>query len=228
MPKEILKPIRKKQSRQRGSWRGFICRQIVWVKAHFTFRVRAILLLGFLFLFVLFLPYFFAEVVYFAKQGSAEIFGEEEIVAHVTMESNWVLVPSLDIAAPVIYVTEKSEDVYQEALQNGVVHYPTSASPGEPGNVYIFGHSSDFLMFPGNYKTIFATLPHIEIGADIIISDGTGIVYTYRVIETKIVNPKDLSVLDQGDGTTSLLTLQTSYPLGTALKRFVVIAELVD
>ena len=141
-------------------------------------------------------------------------------------EPNLVQVPSLNISAPLLYVEENNEDVYQKALQNGVVHFPGTALPGQPGNCYIFGHSSDFAFTPGFYKTVFVSLPNIKIGETIIITDKDGNLYRYKVLETKIVLPSDSSVLAQGDGSRSLLSLQTSYPLGTALKRFVAIAEL--
>jgi len=41
------------------------------------------------------------------------------------------------------------------------------------------------------------------------------------------VSPKDLSVLDQQNFQKKFLSLQTSYPIGTALKRFVAVAELL-
>lgn len=139
---------------------------------------------------------------------------------------NHLSIPVLGIEAPIIYIDEKSEAVYQAALKTGVVHYPGTALPGEPGNVYIFGHSSDYLWSDGNYKTIFAKLPQIEQGKDIVVTDAAGRFFHYSVIETKVVGPRDMSVLSQGDGSRSLLTIQTSYPLGTALQRYIVVAEL--
>ena len=135
-------------------------------------------------------------------------------------------IPVLGIEAPIIYIDDKNETAYQSALKNGVVHYPGTALPGETGNVYIFGHSSDYVWSDGDYKTIFAKLPQIEMGTDIVVTDAGGNFFHYSVIETKVVGPRDMTVLDQGDGSRSLLTIQTSYPLGTALQRYIVVAEL--
>jgi sortase A len=137
-------------------------------------------------------------------------------------------IPSLNIEAPIKYVTEKDEAVFQTALAEGVVHYPDTATPGQAGNVYIFGHSSDLAWSKGEYKTVFALLPQIKIGEEIFVSDNNGKEYTYTVTGTRVVSPKDLSVLDQGNYEKRVLSLQTSYPVGTALKRFVVTAELVE
>lgn len=139
---------------------------------------------------------------------------------------NTLTIRNLAIEAPVVYITEKSERAYQDALRDGVVHYPGTAMPGELGNVYIFGHSSDYVWSPGAYKTIFARLPQIEIGEQIEITDADGKSFVYVVTETKVVGPRDLSVLDQFNYEKRVLTLQTSYPLGTALQRYIVVAEL--
>ncbi len=143
-----------------------------------------------------------------------------------TGEPNQLTIPDLDIQAPVVYVDEANEDVFQDALANGVVHYPGTANPGELGNPYIFGHSSDYFWKPGDYKAVFAPLVDVPIDTEVRITNDAGELYIYRVIETKVVGPKDVSVLDQQNYERYLLTLQTSYPVGTALKRFVAVCEL--
>jgi LPXTG-site transpeptidase (sortase) family protein len=139
---------------------------------------------------------------------------------------NTLVIPALGIEAPVIYVTETTETVYQEALRDGVVHFPGTALPGQPGNTYIFGHSSDYVWSAGDYKTVFAKLPQIELGTEIELTDADGELFRYVVTETKVVGPRDLSVLDQFNNEKRILTLQTSYPLGTALQRYIVVAEI--
>jgi LPXTG-site transpeptidase (sortase) family protein len=142
-------------------------------------------------------------------------------------QPNTLLIPSLNIAAPINFVDQNNETFFQQALQTGVVHFPGTALPGQSGNVYIFGHSSDFVWSKGHYKTVFAALPKITLGSSIIVSNAQGQQFDYTVVEKKVVSPSDLTVLAQ-DKTKSLLTLQTSYPLGTALKRYIVIAELKE
>ena len=153
--------------------------------------------------------------------SSVSVEGEPQL-----SEPNHLSIPVLGIEAPVIYVEEKSETVYQTALKNGVVHYPGTAKPGELGNAYIFGHSSDYVWSAGDFKTVFAKLPQIEMGTEIFISNENGEMFTYLVTETKVVGPRDLSVLDQNEYQDKQLTIQTSYPLGTALQRYIVISEL--
>lgn len=144
------------------------------------------------------------------------------------MPPNRLRIDSLGLDVPLVYVEEKSEAAFQLALRDGVVHYPGTAMPGEPGNAYYFGHSSDYAWAKGDYKTVFATLTELAPGALIVASNANGTSFTYVVTGTRVISPKDLSVLDQGDGSEVRLTLQTSYPLGTALKRFIVEAKLAE
>lgn len=140
---------------------------------------------------------------------------------------NQLAIPSLNILAPIIYIDKTGEAAFQEALINGVVHYPGTALPGQKGNVYIFGHSSDLPWSKGNYKTIFELLPQIKKGSVIAITDSNGTLFHYQVTNQFVVGSKDVSVLTQPKDT-YMLTLQTSYPIGTALKRYIVQAELTE
>jgi LPXTG-site transpeptidase (sortase) family protein len=141
--------------------------------------------------------------------------------------SQRVRIASLGIDAPLVYdVGGTSEAAFQKALRRGVVHYPGSALPGELGNAYFFGHSSDYAWAQGSYKTVFALLPKIKVGDRVEIASADGTTQTFVVREAKVVAKDDRTVLSQGGRKKRMLTLQTSYPVGTALKRFVAVAEL--
>jgi len=146
-------------------------------------------------------------------------------VANLKIQPNLLIIDSLGIQVPIQYATATNETAFQAALINGVVHYPGTANPGQPGNCYIFGHSSDFIWSKGHYKNIFAVLPQIKKGSDIVISDQQGNKFNYIVIASHEVAANDVSVLSQQNYQKKLLTLQTSYPVGTALARWVVVAE---
>lgn len=143
------------------------------------------------------------------------------------VQSNYLWIPSLGIEAPVVYVKEVNESQFQKALAGGVVHFPETAKPGEFGNVYIFGHSSDYAWSKGAYKTVFALLTKIKPGAEILISDQDGKLFTYIAKEALVIAPTDVKYLSQEKYEKKLLTLQTSYPIGTALKRYIVRAEIL-
>jgi len=170
--------------------------------------------------------YFWKNLSYDLNPKKSAIDVPADIQNRKKMQPNFLIVPSLGIQAPIQYADQVSEQAFQAALQSGVVHYPNTAKPGEFGNSYVFGHSSDYAFTKGQYKTVFALLPKIEIGAEIFISNDTGDEFVYKVSDKLVVNPNETKYLDQNQNKEQLLTLQTSYPVGTALKRFLVIAHL--
>jgi LPXTG-site transpeptidase (sortase) family protein len=104
-----------------------------------------------------------------------------------------------------------------QTLRRGPGHLENTALPGESGNVVIAGHRDSF----------FRPLRYIELGDDIFL-DMPGGRFHYHVTSLLVVNPHDLSVLEQTDDAT--LTLITCYPfwvLGNAPDRFVVRATRV-
>lgn len=188
------------------------------------------LVLGVAILLFIFLnnAYFLAQLkYYFPVSNNAPPSHTDEVKVQIHDTSNLLEIPSLNITAPVVYVNESNEKAFQAALVDGVVHYPGTAKPGESGNVYIFGHSSDYVFTEGRYKSIFALLPNIEVGALVNISDAAGKIFVYKVTQKFVVSPKEVSVLAQ-DETKHILTLQTSYPVGTALQRYIVVSELQE
>lgn len=105
-------------------------------------------------------------------------------------------------------------------MDDGFWHFPTSSLPGERGNVVIIGHR--FMYLPPNKNTFF-NLEDSKIGDEIEISSDIG-AYTYIVVETRVIEPNELSVLEETDD--YRLTLITCTPLWTSEKRLVIIAKL--
>jgi len=113
----------------------------------------------------------------------------------------------------------------QEALKNGVVHYPGTSWPNQTGNTVITGHSSYFPWDPGSFKDVFALLNDVVVG-DKIAFYYKQHKYIYQVSDKKIVMPSNIEILKQT--TDKKLTLITCYPVGTNLKRLVVIADFIE
>jgi sortase A len=124
-----------------------------------------------------------------------------------------VQIPRLNLSAIV------REGVDQGTLSRAVGRLPYTALPGQTGNFAIAAHRD----------TLFRALKDIQKDDQIIFQSPTG-VYSYEVVSTKIVKPSDLSVI-QPEGTNKLLTMITCYPfyyVGSAPKRFIVEARLVE
>ncbi|MFA6532590.1 MAG: sortase [Patescibacteria group bacterium] len=129
------------------------------------------------------------------------------------------------LSIPKLNIKKARVVVGGEDLTKSLVHYLPQSLPGEYGNVAIFGHSTlPQLYNPKDYKTIFTYLSSLEKGDKIYVNVGE-FEYQYEVTTLFIVQPKDISVLEQKKDD-SYLTLITCEPPGTWLERLVVTAKL--
>jgi sortase A len=138
-----------------------------------------------------------------------------------------IIIPKINLEVPVVYdVNTTEEKSVQAGLERGVVHYSTSPSPGQTGNVVIVGHSSNNILNKGQYKFAFVLLKRLEVG-DTFSLNKDGVRYTYQIFDKKIVKPTDVSVL----GTLAkpnTATLITCDPPGTSLNRLIVVGEQIS
>lgn len=124
-----------------------------------------------------------------------------------------VRIPKIDSVEPV------SEGTDKEALSNSLGHDTSTVMPGEKGNCVIAGHRNY------TFGKFFNRLNEVEIG-DMVYVDTHEETYTYKVKEIKVVEPEDVSILENTDE--EILTLYTCTPIYIATHRLVVIAERVE
>jgi sortase A len=118
-------------------------------------------------------------------------------------------IPRLRLSAMVL------QGVGEDTLRVALGHIPATALPGQPGNVGIAGHRD----------TLFRPLRLVHKNDLIVLETKSG-KYVYRVQSTKVVGPRDVSVLNSKSSPE--LTLVTCYPfyyVGSAPERFVVEAR---
>lgn len=138
-----------------------------------------------------------------------------------------IIIPKINVEIPVVYDEPSiAEDDVQKALEDGVLHYATTSSPGEQGNTVIFGHSSNNIFNSGKYKFAFVLLKNLQEG-DTFMLHKDGVRYVYRVFHKEVVKPTDTSVLANVKGKTAVATLITCDPPGTTINRLVVQAEQI-
>ena len=138
---------------------------------------------------------------------------------------NYVYIPKIRVAAPIVRPDSASEDVIDQALLRGVVKYPGTAEPGERGNMFLTGHSSYYWWVQTDYRNVFSLEPQLAEGDEIIVYHN-GIRYSYRVFTTYEVAPTETSVLDQTPR--PIVTLSTCVPIGTSYRRKIVQASQVS
>lgn len=156
-------------------------------------------------------------------------------IVSTNLRENKPLFSEFSLSISRIGVFEAKTIVETNDFEQNLAHLPGSALPGERGNVFITGHSAITQMFkPGNYqqavakdyKAIFANLPNIKKGDEITIN-ASGSTYRYLVEGLKIVNPKEVWVVNPPDSMGRYLTLMTCVPPGFNTKRLIVLAKLI-
>lgn len=130
-----------------------------------------------------------------------------------------LVVPKINVTVPIQFINSIKEEDLAAALPNGVVHYYQTALPGQPGNSFITGHSSNYWWIKGEYNYVFANLDKLVVGDQAKIYYN-GNKYLYQVTAIKVVEPTDMEVLDQTIKPT--MTLMTCTPAGTSLHRLIV------
>ena len=135
--------------------------------------------------------------------------------------NNTIEILPISATAPILWDIPNTDDAVANGLAQGVIHVNGTSKPGEKGNVYITGHSSNYPWAKGNYNQIFALLDKLVIGDQIKVAYQNK-TYLYTVFEKKVVMPSDTSILKQTED--NRLTLVTCTPVGTNLKRLVVLA----
>jgi len=139
-----------------------------------------------------------------------------------------VIIPKINVEIPVNYnETSTDESTIENDLESGIVHYPTTALPGQNGNTAFFGHSSNNIFNKGKYKFAFVLL-HTLVPGDTFYLTYNGKVYVYKVITKTVVPPSQVSVLDPIAGQTATATLITCDPPGTSLNRLVVVGQQIS
>lgn len=114
--------------------------------------------------------------------------------------------------------------VIQTSIQNGiwqipdtmVAHLASSARPREGSNIVLYAH---------NTQQLFARLPQVKVGDEVILTSGDGQQFHYQITETKIVNPNQVQEVVPTDY--EVLTVYTCTGWLDS-QRFVVKARPVD
>lgn len=139
-----------------------------------------------------------------------------------------IVIEKLGVNAPVVAdVAVSDEQTYKESLKYGVAHASSSDYPSrEPGNVYLFAHSSLNFWELGKYAQVFNLLRKLEIGdkAHVFYNQSD---FVYRVVNKEVYKGFNTYALTR-PVIEPLLTLQTCDPPGTTLNRLVVTAKLIE
>lgn len=136
--------------------------------------------------------------------------------------------PSYDkfsLSIPKLKIEKAEVFVDTNDLVKGLAHLPGSSLPGEKGNVFISGHSALSPLFA--LKSIpFSKLSDLKKG-DQITLETPGSKFVYEVLDFKIVDPSNLSVIQAPEDRGRYISLMTCVPPGLNVKRLVVLGKMI-
>lgn len=168
-----------------------------------------------------FLPVIQQEINY----GLSKVSNPTEIKAIIPLDTDFgILIPKINANSHIIKnVDPLNSTEYHLALTKGVAHVKGSALPGQKGNIFLFSHSSsDFFNAP-KINSVFYLLNKLELDDQIkLFYEGKE--YLYAVQDKQVVSSDTINYLQLEDKGQSL-TLMTSWPPGTSLKRLIVKAD---
>jgi LPXTG-site transpeptidase (sortase) family protein len=152
---------------------------------------------------------------------------------NVLPPTNRIVINKINLDVPLIDSKYKNEvDFTQwnfnEELENGVVKYPTTPTPGQAWNTLIFGHTSQERWQKNPYGTVFSKIPNLAEW-DIIMVIWEWKLYEYKVVEKTIVTPSKVDEQYQKYQSwwKDYITLMWCYPLWRTDKRMMITAERV-
>ncbi len=129
------------------------------------------------------------------------------------------------LSIPKLKIKNAIVQIAGDDLNSSLVHYGGTGLPGQYGSGVVFGHSMLPQFYsPSNYKSIFSLIPTLKEGDDILVNYD-GVEYRYTIYSMVVIDPTDLSVLEQRFDN-SYLALVTCVPPGTYWKRLNVHAKL--
>lgn len=148
--------------------------------------------------------------------------GDESITEASPAEPTPLAEPVPDQALALLEIPELNletvalDSVDPDDLRKGPGHYPSTADPGEAGNVAFAGHRV-------TYGAPFHGIDLLKAGDEIVVTTVRGR-FVYRVAEQRVVAPSDTQALEPTDD--PRLTLTTCHPELSARERLVVVAAL--
>ena len=140
-----------------------------------------------------------------------------------------LLMPAISLSSPIkeLKIVNLADDRAWETPKDVIGHIPSTARPGEKGNVYLFGHLHSPIKGEGSvFKRLPAIPDLLKKGEDVYIeiTNQEHEDFLYRVVETKVVH-KDAFSLETNNN--PIVTLVACVPKYVYDHRLLVIAELI-
>lgn len=148
----------------------------------------------------------------------------EDTVPQTVTKPTYISIPSIGVSSSILHPESPRVDVLDEALKHGAVYYPGSGTI-EQGNIFLFGHSTNWAIVQNQAYKTFNDLDKLYAGALIYLTAG-GKTYTYKVETVSHVDADTAFVDLSRPG--RRLTISTCDTFGAKSDRWVVDAVLTS
>lgn len=135
-----------------------------------------------------------------------------------------IVADSIDLDHVVLNPQSRDIAVLDNALLEGVVHYPGSGDLNAESNMLLFAHSTSLQNVRNQSFTLFNGIKELQQG-DVVILYGEHFKNVYRVVGVELIDAdKALVRFDEGK---KMLTLSTCNTFGAKQERYVATAEFI-
>lgn len=160
-----------------------------------------------------------------AREGFGDVAASEKDLIKPVSTDFGLVIEKINANAKIIpQINPGIEKEYIAALKEGIAQAKGSTEPGEPGNLFLFSHSTDAPWNIIRYNAIFYLLRELEAGDRVIVFYKNRR-FDYIVFDKTIAPASDISFFTNRYDK-PVLTLQTCDPPGTVLNRLIVRAKL--
>ena len=121
-----------------------------------------------------------------------------------------ILIPSIDVDSAIepLAIVDLGDSRQYETPKHVVGRIPGTATPGEIGNAWLFGHLESPIMGEGNVFQRLPDIPRILKDGDpvyVSLLNDEGDEFLYQVTETEVVYKDDLELYQTEDSTVTLV-----------------------
>lgn len=90
--------------------------------------------------------------------------GEEDIDLALYCQEDKITLPSINISVPIVEAGGTTPEEYKDALERGVLHFPSTSYPGEKGMTVLLGHSAPLDYPEIDYVWVFSRISELGEG----------------------------------------------------------------
>jgi LPXTG-site transpeptidase (sortase) family protein len=151
----------------------------------------------------------------------ADLPKNKEVFYEGTTIPDRIIIEKIGINTKVVKPQSVNVATLDEALRAGSVYYPGSGTI-EKGNIFIFGHSTNWPVVQNPAYKTFNGLDKLKSGDEIIV-EAENKEFSYKVKSVELVDAENALV--EFDNSGQILTLSTCNTFGEKQERWVVVAE---